>query len=138
MTGRVETTRAGEAEAPPAGVRGFRARVTNFRARVRSTPVGRIVWRVVVTVAGVAVIAVGIILLPLPGPGWLIIFAGLGLLSTEYAWAARLLTRLRDLVLRWTRWVTRQGTLVRIGLLVVSLLFLAAVAVGCWYVYKLL
>lgn len=138
MTGRVETTRAGEAEVPPAGVRGFRSRITNFRARVRSSPVGRIVWRVAVTVAGVAVIAVGIILLPLPGPGWLIIFAGLGLLGTEYTWAARLLTWLRDLVLRWTRWVTRQGTLVRIGLLVVSLLFLAGVAIGCWYLYKLL
>lgn len=108
-----------------------------FRARVRSTRVGRIAWRVAVTVAGVAVIAVGIVLLPLPGPGWLIIFAGLGLLGTEYAWARRLLTWLRDIVLRWTRWATRQNTLVRIGLVIVSLLFLAGVAVGCWYLYKL-
>jgi uncharacterized protein (TIGR02611 family) len=138
MTGRVDTTPADKADSAPKGVRGFRARVTNFRTRVRSSPVGRIVWRVAVTVAGIAVIAVGIVLLPLPGPGWLIIFAGLGLLGTEYAWAARLLTWLRDLVLRWTRWVTRQGTLVRIGLLVVSLLFLAGVAVGCWYLYKLM
>ena len=27
----------------------------------------------------------------LPGPGWLLIFVGLGILSTEYMWARRLL-----------------------------------------------
>ena len=133
MTGRVEAPRGGTSS--HAGSR--KGRVRGFRARVRSTRVGRIVWRVAVTVAGVAVIAVGIVLLPLPGPGWLIIFAGLGLLGTEYAWARRLLTWLRDIVLRWTRWATRQNTLVRIGLVIVSLLFLAGVAVGCWYLYKL-
>ena len=130
MSGRVDIPASTDAATPPAGVRGF-------RARVRSTPVGRIAWRVAVTIAGVAVIAVGIVLLPLPGPGWLIIFAGLGLLGTEYAWARRLLTWLRDIVLRWTKWAARQGGVVRAGLVVASVVFLAGVAVGCWYLYKL-
>ena len=34
---------------------------------------------------------IGVVALIAPGPGWLIIFAGLGILGTEFAWAARAL-----------------------------------------------
>jgi uncharacterized protein (TIGR02611 family) len=37
-----------------------------------------------ILVVGSLVIIGGIILLPLPGPGWVIIFAGFALLATEY------------------------------------------------------
>jgi len=47
--------------------------------------------RIAVSVIGFALIVAGIILLPLPGPGWLIIFAGLAVLATEYVWARRAL-----------------------------------------------
>ena len=47
--------------------------------------------RVGVTIAGFALILVGAALLVLPGPGWLLIFAGLAVLATEYVWAQRLL-----------------------------------------------
>lgn len=111
--------------------------IRGLRARVRATPAGRLAWRIGVTVAGVVVIAIGVVLLPLPGPGWLIIFAGLGLLGTEYAWARRLLTRLRDFVVRWSKWAAGQGTVVRVLLGLASLVFLAAMAIGCWYFYEL-
>jgi hypothetical protein len=59
----------------------------------------RVVWgfirrngrRVGVTIAGFAVLLAGIALLVLPGPGWLLIFIGLGILSTEYVWAQKML-----------------------------------------------
>lgn len=60
----------------------------------------RVVWRftkrngrrVAVTVAGFAVLAVGLAGLLLPVlPGWILIFVGLGILATEYVWAQRLL-----------------------------------------------
>lgn len=51
----------------------------------------QLVWRVVATTLGVAIVLAGIALLPLPGPGWAIIFLGLAVLATEYAWAHRLL-----------------------------------------------
>ena len=53
--------------------------------------------RVLKTLLGVVLILVGIVMLPLPGPGpgWPVIFAGLGVLATEYAWAKRLLHRLK-------------------------------------------
>ena len=53
--------------------------------------IGRNARRVAVTIAGFVVMIVGLILVPLPGPGWLIVFAGLAILATEYVWARRLL-----------------------------------------------
>ncbi len=49
-----------------------------------------LVRRVLVTVAGVALCVVGIGLLVLPGPGLLLVLAGLILLANEYPWARRM------------------------------------------------
>jgi len=46
--------------------------------------------------AGFVVVLVGIALLPLPGPGMLIIVAGLALLSSDVPFARKLLHRLRE------------------------------------------
>ncbi|MFQ5554562.1 MAG: PGPGW domain-containing protein [Acidimicrobiia bacterium] len=51
--------------------------------------------KALVGIAGVVVIAIGIVFVPLPGPGWLIIFGGLAILSTEFPAARRKLERLR-------------------------------------------
>jgi len=51
--------------------------------------------RVGITIAGFALLIVGAIMLVTPGPGWAAIFAGLALLSLEYAWAERLLRKAR-------------------------------------------
>lgn len=53
--------------------------------------IGRNGKRIAVTVAGFTMLLVGVALLVLPGPGWLMIFVGLGILSSEYLWARRLL-----------------------------------------------
>jgi uncharacterized protein (TIGR02611 family) len=103
------------------------------RARVRALPGGALAVRILVTVAGIAVIAIGIVLLPLPGPGWLIIFAGLGLLATEYSWAARLLRRTRGYVEAWTRWALRQSPFVRLLVGIGGLVFVGAILVACWW-----
>jgi uncharacterized protein (TIGR02611 family) len=36
---------------------------------------------------GFAVMIIGLIMVPLPGPGWLVVFAGLAILSLEFVWA---------------------------------------------------
>lgn len=51
--------------------------------------------RVLVTIVGVAVLAVGVAGLALPGPGVLIIALGFGILATEYTWARSLFERTR-------------------------------------------
>ena len=47
--------------------------------------------RIAITVVGVVVLLAGLVLLVLPGPGWLLIFVGLSILGTEYVWAQRML-----------------------------------------------
>ena len=116
--------------------RGFRARILAVRARVRGVPGGFLIWRIVVTLVGAVVIAIGILLLPLPGPGWLIIFGGLGLLATEYAWAATLLRHMRGLLRRWRGWVAAQPRWLRVTLTAFSVLVLAAIVVGAWLLYR--
>ncbi len=59
-------------------------------------------WQVGVFVVGLAIVVGGVILLPLPGPGWLIIFAGMAVWATEFVWA--------QLVMRWTRRKLSEGT----------------------------
>jgi uncharacterized protein (TIGR02611 family) len=117
-----------------AAARGLTDRARALRGRVRRQRGGRLVWRVAVTVLGVAVTALGIVLLPLPGPGWLIIFAGLGLLATEYAWAARILRTAREQVRRWTEWAKRQSLLVRALLALAGLVVLAGALVLVWLI----
>ncbi len=52
-------------------------------------------WRVSVFVVGVSVVAVGVLLLVLPGPGWASIALGLIILASEYVWAQKLLSPIR-------------------------------------------
>ncbi|MGW1932079.1 TIGR02611 family protein [Streptomyces sp. NPDC001919] len=52
-------------------------------------------WQVGVFIVGLAVVGAGVVMLPLPGPGWLVIFAGMAIWATEFVWA--------QLVLRWTK-----------------------------------
>jgi uncharacterized protein (TIGR02611 family) len=48
------------------------------------------------TVIGFTVIAIGAVMLILPGPGLVVIGFGLLILSTEFAWARRALDRMKD------------------------------------------
>ena len=45
--------------------------------------------RVVIGVTGACVVLLGLVLVPLPGPGWPIVFLGFVVLSSEFAWAER-------------------------------------------------
>jgi uncharacterized protein (TIGR02611 family) len=53
------------------------------------------VRRVIVSVVGATVLFIGIALLVLPGPAFIIIPVGLAILATEYAWARHWLKRVR-------------------------------------------
>jgi uncharacterized protein (TIGR02611 family) len=52
--------------------------------------------RAAVVLAGFVVVLVGLAMIPLPGPGLLVIAAGLAVLALEFAWAERLLERTVD------------------------------------------
>ncbi|SMQ71325.1 TIGR02611 family protein [Agreia sp. VKM Ac-1783] len=78
------------------------------RAWVERHPRIRFAYRFAVGVLGATVAVVGLILVPLPGPGWLIVFLGIAILGTEFPAAHRLgqwLKRaLAKAVSRWKSW----------------------------------
>ena len=61
----------------------------------KKTVIGRLVWRIIIGVIGGAITVAGAIALVGPGPGILIVLAGLGILATEFAWAARVMVHTR-------------------------------------------
>jgi uncharacterized protein (TIGR02611 family) len=52
--------------------------------------------KILVSLAGFPIIVIGIILIPLPGPGILVVLLGLIILSLEYEWAKRHRDRLNE------------------------------------------
>ena len=66
-----------------------------LRTWIKKTKAGRLFWRVVIGIVGGTVTALGAIALVGQGPGILIVLAGLGILATEFAWAARVMVRTR-------------------------------------------
>lgn len=81
-------------------------------------------------IGGIVVLA-GIIMIPYPGPGWLVVFAGLGILSTEFAWAQRVLDFAKTKYDGWADWVARQAFVVRAS---IWLFTAAVVLVTIWLV----
>jgi len=57
----------------------------------------KVVRRVIVSVIGATVLVIGVALLVLPGPAFIVIPIGLAILATEYAWARRWLKKVRRL-----------------------------------------
>ena len=111
--------------APPAPrerrLHALRVRYRAFRMKVRARPGWNLAWRIGIGVLGTVVLILGVLAIPYPGPGWLIVFAGLGILATEFTWAGRLLTFARGYYDAWSAWVRRQNRVVQALLGLVSL-----------------
>lgn len=56
----------------------------------------RQIKRMIVTVIGFTVLLIGIALLVLPGPAFIVIPLGLAILATEFVWAKRLLKKVKS------------------------------------------
>lgn len=69
--------------------------------------------RWLIAIAGGSVLLVGIIAIPYPGPGWLIVFAGLAILAQEFTWAHRFLIYSRLQYTRWNEWVRGQNIFIK-------------------------
>lgn len=52
--------------------------------------------KIVVAVVGVGLMVLGVVLMPLPGPGFVIVVVGIAVLATEFAWAKSLRDKTRD------------------------------------------
>jgi uncharacterized protein (TIGR02611 family) len=104
-------------------------RVRLVRDRIRSRRSTRIVYRFVVGLLGVVLTLGGLLLVPLPGPGWLVVLAGLAVLATEFDPARRALAFARRRLGAWTAWIGRQGLVARSAVLLGTV---ACVGVGLY------
>lgn len=83
------------------------------------------------TIVGIALLAVGLAMMVLPGPGILVIVAGLAVLATEYVWARSLLDRARSQAEKAqaaavsSRWRIAGTVLFAIGMLALGVAMLA-------------
>jgi len=58
-------------------------------------------WRFLFMAGGVTLVLLGLLLVPAPGPGWLVVFAGAGLLAQESLGVARSLDAMELRVRGW-------------------------------------
>jgi uncharacterized protein (TIGR02611 family) len=100
-----------------------------WREGIRSNPALNTAYRAAVGVVGAVVLVVGIILVPYPGPGWLIVLAGLAILASEFERAHRVLTFVKHYYATWTHWLGQQPRVVQ-GLFVLATA--AVVLVTLW------
>lgn len=95
--------------------------------RIRANRTSRLILRIGIGVLGTLVVALGIVLIPFPGPGWAIVILGLAIWAIEFVWAKNLLEFTKRHVQSWTRWVGRQSIPVRAIIGVVGMIFVAFV-----------
>lgn len=80
---------------------------------------------------GFTVVIIGIVALPLPGPGWLIIAGGLTILSKDVAWAERLLRYIRKRV----PGIPEDGRIPPSSLATMGVITLAFVSASLWWTF---
>ncbi|MCF4005945.1 TIGR02611 family protein [Corynebacterium uropygiale] len=86
-------------------------------------------------ILGWTVMIAGIIMIPLPGQGWLTVFIGVGILSLEQKWASNLLTwgvRQYD---RFVEWYGRQSFGLKAVFMVALIVLIWVVFIGLAYAF---
>lgn len=82
--------------------------------------------RIGIAIAGGVVLMLGILAIPYPGPGWLIVFAGLAILATEFIWARNALAKVRGVYDAWSAWLKKQHVAIRLSVLALTGLIVLA------------
>ncbi|MGF7120960.1 uncharacterized protein (TIGR02611 family) [Rhodococcus sp. BE178] len=96
------------------------------RRRIAANTSLNLAYRIGVGIVGLLVLSAGIVAIPYPGPGWLIVFAGLGILASEFAWAHRLLHWVRARYDRFMVWFSRQSVVIKaLGVLFTTIVVIA-------------
>jgi uncharacterized protein (TIGR02611 family) len=103
-----------------------------WRRKIRANPHSHMIYRIAVGIVGLLIVTLGLIMVPFPGPGWLVVFLGLAIWASEFEWAQRLLQRARAALHSWATWLRPQPWWVK-GLTL--LLTAVAVALIFWLLF---
>ncbi len=68
-----------------------------IRTFFKRTKAGHLIWRIFIGLLGGTITVLGAIALVGPGPGVLVVLAGLGILATEFAWASRAVAHTKNI-----------------------------------------
>lgn len=87
--------------------------------------------RALIGFVGWAVLLLGIVMIPYPGPGWAVVFIGLSILASEFEWAMQLHGTLREKYDAWSDWLKVQPLYIKA---LFWLLTAATVVVTVWLI----
>lgn len=107
--------------------------ITYCHEQMKTKRLGFLV-RPVVLILGWLIVIAGFIAIPFPGPGWLIVFIGVGVLSLELHWASRLLAWGVQLYERISTWYSSRSRLVRFSCATVTCAMVWLAVGGATYV----
>lgn len=110
------------------------SRISKAVAAIRAHPTGSVAFRTAIAVLGGLVVILGLVLVPLPGPGWLIVFFGVSIWAVEFVWARHLLQFGKRLLGQWTAWVTLRPWPVKILIGLAGLVFVGLIV---WFSVRL-
>jgi uncharacterized protein (TIGR02611 family) len=72
--------------------------VARIKTAVGLNDLTRPLRKLIVAVIGVTILLIGVAMVVLPGPAFIVIPIGLGILATEFAWARRAVRRARVMI----------------------------------------
>jgi uncharacterized protein (TIGR02611 family) len=111
------------------------SRISAAIAAIRAHPTGSVIFRTAIAIVGALVVVLGLILVPLPGPGWLIVFFGLSIWAVEFMWARNLLQFGKRILGAWTAWVALRPWPIKLLIGAAGLVFLGLVV---WFSVRLM
>lgn len=103
-----------------------------WRRKIRANPHSHRIYRMVVGVVGLIIVVIGLLMVPFPGPGWLVVFLGMAVWASEFEWAQRFLHRAKHSLGVFNLWLRPQPWWVK-GLAL--LLTIVAVAAIFWLLF---
>ncbi|MEO7423514.1 MAG: PGPGW domain-containing protein [Ornithinibacter sp.] len=106
-----------------------------WRRRIRANTTTRRAYRALVLVVGLVLVLGGLALVPLPGPGWLIVILGIAIWASEFEAASRLRDFVIEKVRAWEVWMRAQPFRVQA---IVGLATAALALVGLWLTIRLI
>ncbi|MBP6994658.1 MAG: TIGR02611 family protein [Phycicoccus sp.] len=98
-----------------------------WRRAIRARRPLLLVYRGIILTLGFTLVGFGLVLVPLPGPGWLMVFLGLAVLASEFEPANRLLQFARAQLHQWNVWIKAQSRWVQVVVGVATFAFVCAV-----------
>ena len=106
-----------------------------WRRRIRSNTTTRRAYRALVLVVGLVLVLGGLALVPLPGPGWLIVILGIAIWASEFEAASRLRDFVVEKVRAWEVWMRAQPLAVQA---IVGLATAAFVLAALWLTFRII